>query len=108
MSGRAVTAPGGNTIWGRFGVFVMLVLLEESIINEDAGTVKDLARSLKAGGTSFGFEIITEVACVIEQGVFNGMPLAELKQDVDQLSRRCFQVRAPHEMIPAGTDSGSG
>ncbi len=83
-------------------------LMEEAILNDDVETVKDLARSLKAGGTSYGFEVITEVADVIEKGVFNRAPLSELKLDVDKLSRLCFQVRAPQEVTPVDTDAADG
>ena len=82
--------------------------MEEAVLHEDAETVKDLTRSLKAGGTSYGFEVITEVADLIEQGVFNGISLSELKQDVDKLSRLCFQVRAPQEVAPVDTGVAAG
>ncbi len=74
--------------------------MEEAIAKEDANAVKSVARSLKAEGTSYGFDIITEVAEGVEQAVLDGTSLTAIKKDVDRLAKLCSQVRTPKAAAP--------
>jgi len=74
--------------------------MEEATGKEDPGTVNSMARLLKAEGTSYGFDIITEVAEEVEQAVLAGKAWTDIKQHVDRLSKLCTRARAPKEAGP--------
>ncbi len=79
--------------------------MEEAIRNDNAETVTTIARALKAEGTSYGFEIITEISTEIEDSILHGTSTAEVKEKVDKLAKLCLQARAPQEAAakaPAG------
>jgi len=77
--------------------------MDEAVAGGDASGVKTVARTLKAEGTSYGFDIITEVAEGIEKDVIAGKDLAEVRKDVDRLAKLCTRVRTPKSSQPAAS-----
>jgi len=83
--------------------------MEEAIRNDDPNTITAIARALKAEGTSYGFEIITEVATAIEERVLGGSSTEDVHEEVTKLAKLCIQARAPQEAaVPASTSRAAG
>ncbi len=68
--------------------------LEDAIIREDGKQVESLARSLKAEGASYGFEVLTELAAKIEALLIGGSPIKEAHKQIEELVKLCLQVRS--------------
>ncbi len=67
--------------------------LENALIKEDGKTMESLVRNLKAEGTSYGFEILTDQAAKIETTLINGAPVHDMHKDIEELVKLCLQVR---------------
>ncbi|MCO6438763.1 MAG: response regulator [Phycisphaerae bacterium] len=69
-------------------------VLEEARMHGDLEGVKQVARMLKAQGSGFGFDPITDAAGKIEKAVLAGSALQTLGDDITQLIRLCMQARS--------------
>lgn len=69
--------------------------MEEAIHTSNIETVQSIARLLKSEGTSFGFELITEVAAGVEKATLEEKELDHIKEEAANLAKLCLQVRAP-------------
>lgn len=69
-------------------------LIEESVSAGDLQKLSALVRTLKAEGTSFGFETVTTLADTIEKSLIKETSIDELRQDLDRLVKLCLQIRS--------------
>ncbi|MEK6676056.1 MAG: response regulator [Planctomycetota bacterium] len=69
--------------------------MEEAVEKQDLSKVEGIARQLKAHGASFGFDVISEHAKKIEQSLLGGTNLDDVRKEITDLMRLCFQARAP-------------
>ena len=67
--------------------------LEDALIKEDGKTLESLVRNLKAEGTSYGFEILTEQAAKIETALIKGAAIPDVRKGIEELMKVCQQVR---------------
>ena len=67
--------------------------LEDALIKEDGKTLESLVRNLKAEGTSYGFEILTEQAAKIETALIKGAKVRDARKGIEELMKLCQQVR---------------
>jgi len=67
--------------------------LEEALTKCDLKRLESIARGLKAEGTGYGFEVITEAATKIESALIQGVTLDAIRKDVMGLMKLCMQAR---------------
>ncbi len=67
--------------------------LENALIEEDDKMMKSLVRNLKAEGTSYGFEILTDYAAKIETALIKEASVQDVRKDIEELMKLCQQVR---------------
>lgn len=68
--------------------------LEKALIKEDDKTMMSLVRNLKAEGTSYGFEVLTDQAAKIETALIKGASVHNVHKDIEDLLKLCLKVRA--------------
>lgn len=73
---------------------------EAAMAQSDVETLKRLVRSFKGEGSTYGFDIISEVATRIEAELQKSATLADVRQEAERLVRLCGQVRAPEKRAP--------
>lgn len=66
--------------------------LEEAVAAKDVARLQSLARSLKAQGSGFGFQPITDAAASLESGLIAQQPLEAVQSVVDRLLKLCLQA----------------
>ena len=64
--------------------------LQEAIRKQDVEGLARLARMLKAGGTSYGFELVTITAAALEQVATAGQDIEVIRGQVNELVRWCL------------------
>ncbi len=69
--------------------------LEVALVSKDLKLVEQISRTLKSRGTSYGYEIITELAGIVETRLIAGDSIENTKPDIDKLLKMCAQARAP-------------
>jgi len=79
--------------------------LEVALVSNDLKQVEQIARTLKSRGTSYGYEIITELAGIVESRLQAGETIEQFKVDFDKLLKMCSQARAPCRPSPANTNA---
>lgn len=68
--------------------------IEEATVAADMQRLVNLTRHIKASGTSYGFEVLTEAADTIEKAILKGGELNNIREDVDRLVKLCLQARS--------------
>lgn len=76
-------------------------LVEAAYSENDVEKLKRLIRSFKSEGSTYGFDIISEIAGRIEIALFSDPKTGDLRKDVEKLVRLCGQARAPVKKKPA-------
>ena len=71
--------------------------LEEALAKRDLQQLEEITRRLKAQGSSYGFEPITEEAQPIEESVIHGADLDAVREAVGKLIQTCRLVRSSSE-----------
>lgn len=61
-----------------------LALMEQALADGDAETLRMLGHKLKGSGSSFGFDLLTDMGAAIEQAGMSG-DLAEARTQVDRV-----------------------
>lgn len=70
-------------------------MIEKARTDEDLKELTNLVRALKAKGSLYGFDVLSEVATHIESLLLTGRQAADLAKPVDRLLMLCNQARAP-------------
>jgi len=81
--------------------------LELAIVSEDIKLMEQITRTLKSQGTSYGYEIITELAGIVETRLQAGGAIAQAKSDIDKLLKMCSHARAPRRSKQDAVEAGS-
>ena len=68
--------------------------LEEGLVKNDLKCLESMTRTLKAEGSGYGFEVITEAATKIETALINGATVEDVRREVAALMKLCNQARA--------------
>ena len=66
--------------------------LESAIKDGDAELLQRLAHQLRGAGTGYGFPQITDAGAVLEDGIRDGKPPAEIRELYDNLHRTCSRA----------------
>jgi CheY-like chemotaxis protein len=85
--------------------------IEEAAARRDGKRLEFLARGLKAVGSGYGFEAITDAAAKIEAALIDGASPGEVQSDVCALSSLCLRVRSrpgPEHPCDNKAETGSG
>ena len=85
--------------------------IEEAAARQDGKRLEALARGLKAVGSGYGFEAITDVAAKIEAALIDGASPRDVQSDVCALTNLCRRVRsrpAPAESCDTKAEPDSG
>ena len=69
--------------------------LQQALADGDAKRMEGIMRLLKARGTSYGFEMITNAASAVESALANGASLDEVREETNRLFKLCALARAP-------------
>ena len=70
-----------------------VLAIEQAVLAEDQKALQGFVRSLRAQGTSYGFEVLTEAAEKVEEKMTGGASVPDLRYEVDCLVRLCMQAR---------------
>ncbi len=68
--------------------------IEQAMVKQDAEGLASLVRTLKAEGSGYGFEIITETAAAIESALIDGSSTTDVEEDITKLLKLCRQARS--------------
>ena len=68
--------------------------LQEAISAGDLETLQSLSRQLKGVSGGYGFEVISEMATVVEESVKSNLPFLEVNRQVQNLIILCRRARA--------------
>ncbi len=85
--------------------------IEEAAARRDGKRLEFLARGLKAVGSGYGFEAITDAAAKIEAALIDGASPGDVQGDVCALSSLCRRVRSrpgPEHPCDNKAETGSG
>lgn len=74
--------------------------IEEAIANQNTQVLSTVVRGLKAEGTGYGFECISEAAAKVEKELIQGTDIADVRRSVDSLLKLCLQVRSAARVTP--------
>ncbi len=67
--------------------------IEQATVKDDSNLLKSIARNMKGQGTSYGFDVITEISAKIEDALIGGAEVNAVRAYVDELVKLCRQVR---------------
>lgn len=89
-------SPGMEPLIDEFvrGLPARIRILEEGVSHANVVEVQQMCRMLKAQGSGFGFDVITESAGKIEKSLLAGKGLDDVRADVALLIRLCMQARS--------------
>ena len=83
-------------------------LVETALSENDVEKLKRLIRSFKSEGSTYGFEVISEVAGRVEASLFTDGKPESVRKEVEKLVRFCGQARAPAKRpAPTGPTSAA-
>lgn len=68
--------------------------LEAATVAADTQNLVNLTRHIKASGSSYGFEVLTETADTIEKTILKGGGIKDVREEVDRLVKLCLQARS--------------
>ena len=67
--------------------------IEKALISENIGSLQTMVRGLRAQGSSYGFEVLTDAARVVESELFDGEITKTARSKIDHLVKLCMQAR---------------